>query len=149
VHVKIHSLSDYTLIGTDCHASYINRSFANVNLATNVHNFWYGDVSVASVLSSVLQVVWRILRSVVSLIFLRCCCKVGLPSTPLLWSYRMWLLCNVIVMWQRFVRLADEAFCVGPAPTSKSYLKMDAILDVIKKTGAEAVSTPYSYSPGI
>jgi len=41
---------------------------------------------------------------------------------------------------QRFVRLADEAFCVGPAPTSKSYLKMDAILDVIKKTGAEAVS---------
>jgi len=43
-------------------------------------------------------------------------------------------------MWQRFVRLADEAFCVGPAPTSKSYLKMDAILDVIKKTGAEAVS---------
>jgi len=45
---------------------------------------------------------------------------------------------------QRFVRLADEAFCVGPAPTSKSYLKMDAILDVIKKTGAEAVSTPGS-----
>jgi len=44
-------------------------------------------------------------------------------------------------MWQRFVRLADEAFCVGPAPTSKSYLKMDAILDVIKKTGAEAVGT--------
>lgn len=45
---------------------------------------------------------------------------------------------------QRFVRLADEAFCVGPAPTSKSYLKMDAILDVIKKTGAEAVSTSHS-----
>lgn len=47
---------------------------------------------------------------------------------------------------QRFVRLADEAFCVGPAPTSKSYLKMDAILDVIKKTGAEAVSTAYCYN---
>jgi len=50
---------------------------------------------------------------------------------------------------QRFVRLADEAFCVGPAPTSKSYLKMDAILDVIKKTGAEAVSTTccHNYEP--
>jgi len=47
----------------------------------------------------------------------------------------------MMMIWQRFVRLADEAFCVGPAPTSKSYLKMDAILDVIKKTGAEAVST--------
>jgi len=52
-----------------------------------------------------------------------------------------WL--NEMVMWQRFVRLADEAFCVGPAPTSKSYLKMDAILDVIKTTGAEAVSMSY------
>jgi len=52
-----------------------------------------------------------------------------------------WL--NEMVMWQRFVRLADEAFCVGPAPTSKSYLKMDAILDVIKMTGAEAVSMSY------
>jgi len=44
------------------------------------------------------------------------------------------------------VRLADEAYCVGPAPTSKSYLKMDAILDVIKKTGAEAVSVSCFYS---
>ena len=39
------------------------------------------------------------------------------------------------------MRLADEAHCIGPAPTSKSYLKMDAILDVVKKTGAEAVSS--------
>jgi len=57
-------------------------------------------------------------------------------------------LCEVIE-WdvvQRFVRLADEAFCVGPAPTSKSYLKMDAILDVIKKTGAEAVSTSFNHN---
>ena len=36
--------------------------------------------------------------------------------------------------------MADEAHCIGPAPTSKSYLKMDAILDVIKATGADAVS---------
>lgn len=56
---------------------------------------------------------------------------------------RDWLCDSVLLllMWQRFVRLADEAFCVGPAPTSKSYLKMDAILDVIQKTGAEAVSS--------
>lgn len=35
--------------------------------------------------------------------------------------------------------MADEAFCVGPAPTSKSYLNMDAIMDAIKSTGAQAV----------
>lgn len=35
--------------------------------------------------------------------------------------------------------MADEAFCVGPAPTSKSYLNMDAIMDAIRSTGAQAV----------
>ncbi|NXU53227.1 PCCA carboxylase, partial [Turnix velox] len=38
------------------------------------------------------------------------------------------------------VKMADEAVCVGPAPTSKSYLNMDAIMEVIKKTSAQAVS---------
>ncbi|KFO74498.1 hypothetical protein N303_02891, partial [Cuculus canorus] len=38
------------------------------------------------------------------------------------------------------VQMADEAVCVGPAPTSKSYLNMDAIMEVIKKTRAQAVS---------
>lgn len=36
--------------------------------------------------------------------------------------------------------MADEAVCVGPAPTSKSYLNMDAIMDAVKSTGAQAVS---------
>lgn len=40
---------------------------------------------------------------------------------------------------QKFVHMADEAFCIGPAPTSQSYLKMDAILDIIRNSGAEAV----------
>ncbi|NXC93459.1 PCCA carboxylase, partial [Certhia familiaris] len=38
------------------------------------------------------------------------------------------------------VKMADEAVCVGPAPTSKSYLNMDAIMEVIRKTRAQAVS---------
>uniref|UniRef100_A0A452HJB2 Propionyl-CoA carboxylase alpha chain, mitochondrial n=1 Tax=Gopherus agassizii TaxID=38772 RepID=A0A452HJB2_9SAUR len=38
------------------------------------------------------------------------------------------------------VKMADEAVCVGPAPTSKSYLNMDAIMEAIKKTRAQAVS---------
>lgn len=36
--------------------------------------------------------------------------------------------------------MADEAVCVGPAPTSKSYLNMDAIMDAVRATGAQAVS---------
>jgi len=46
---------------------------------------------------------------------------------------------NLIFQLQKFVRMADEAFCIGPAPTSQSYLKMDAILNVIRETGADAV----------
>ncbi|XP_032467010.1 propionyl-CoA carboxylase alpha chain, mitochondrial isoform X1 [Phocoena sinus] len=38
------------------------------------------------------------------------------------------------------VKMADEAVCVGPAPTSKSYLNMDAIMEAIKKTGAQAAA---------
>lgn len=35
--------------------------------------------------------------------------------------------------------MADEAYCVGPAPSNQSYLNMDRILDVIKSTGSQAV----------
>lgn len=41
---------------------------------------------------------------------------------------------------QVHVKMADEAVCVGPAPTNKSYLNMDAIMDAIRATGAQAVS---------
>ncbi|XP_034156088.2 propionyl-CoA carboxylase alpha chain, mitochondrial [Pangasianodon hypophthalmus] len=43
------------------------------------------------------------------------------------------------------VKMADEAVCVGPAPTSKSYLNMDAIMDVIRNTGAQAVHPGYGF----
>lgn len=42
--------------------------------------------------------------------------------------------------------MADEAVCVGPAPTSKSYLNMEAILEAIRKTKAQAVSLNESLS---
>ncbi|KAK3596916.1 hypothetical protein CHS0354_031695 [Potamilus streckersoni] len=42
-------------------------------------------------------------------------------------------------------RMADERVCIGPAPTSESYLRMDAILDAVKKTGAQAVHPGYGF----
>ncbi|OQR79789.1 propionyl-CoA carboxylase alpha chain [Tropilaelaps mercedesae] len=44
-----------------------------------------------------------------------------------------------------FARMADEAFCIGPAPTNLSYLNVDAIMDVIQKSGAEAVHPGYGF----
>ena len=36
--------------------------------------------------------------------------------------------------------MADEAVRVGPAIATESYLNMEAILDAIRQTGAQAVS---------
>ncbi len=43
------------------------------------------------------------------------------------------------------VRFADEAYCIGPAPSSESYLRMDKIIDVAKKSGADAIHPGYGF----
>ena len=44
-----------------------------------------------------------------------------------------------------FVELADEAVCIGPAPSKESYLVMDKIIAACKQTGAEAVHPGYGF----
>jgi len=43
------------------------------------------------------------------------------------------------------VKYADEAFQVGEAHPSKSYLNMERIIDIAKKSGAEAVHPGYGF----
>jgi propionyl-CoA carboxylase alpha chain len=43
------------------------------------------------------------------------------------------------------VQLADEAVYVGEAPSAKSYLVVDAIIDAVKSTGAQAVHPGYGF----
>jgi pyruvate carboxylase subunit A len=42
-------------------------------------------------------------------------------------------------------KYADEAYLIGPAPASQSYLNIDAIIDVAEKTEAEAVHPGYGF----
>ena len=43
------------------------------------------------------------------------------------------------------VRLADEAYPIGEAPSSKSYLRMDVILDVAKTAAVDAIHPGYGF----
>jgi len=44
-----------------------------------------------------------------------------------------------------FVRYADEAICIGPAPSAQSYLRADKIIEVAKQTGADAIHPGYGF----
>lgn len=44
-----------------------------------------------------------------------------------------------------FVQYADEAVCIGPAPSSQSYLLGDRIIEVAKSIGADAIHPGYGF----
>ena len=43
------------------------------------------------------------------------------------------------------VRMADESVCIGPAPSSASYLSMPAIISACEITGAQAIHPGYGF----
>jgi len=43
------------------------------------------------------------------------------------------------------VRMADEAYLIGAPPSSESYLRWDKIIEVAKKSGAEAIHPGYGF----
>jgi len=43
------------------------------------------------------------------------------------------------------VRFADEAVCIGAAPSAESYLRIDKIIQAAKQTGADAIHPGYGF----
>jgi acetyl-CoA carboxylase biotin carboxylase subunit len=45
----------------------------------------------------------------------------------------------------QYVRMADEAYHIGPSPSRESYLRIEKILDVVKRSGADAIHPGYGF----
>jgi acetyl/propionyl-CoA carboxylase alpha subunit len=48
----------------------------------------------------------------------------------------------------KYIKLADEAVCIGPASSAKSYLNMPAIIAAAEVTDAEAIHPGYGFLSG-
>ena len=45
----------------------------------------------------------------------------------------------------RYLKLADRAVCIGPAPTNQSYLKIDRVISAAELVGANAIHPGYGF----
>ena len=45
----------------------------------------------------------------------------------------------------KHVQMADEAFCVGPAPSAESYLRADTIIDICKENEVDGIHPGYGF----
>ena len=75
-------------------------------------------------------------RGEIAIRILRTCRELGLPTVAVFSTADQLAL---------HTRYADEAVCIGPAPAGESYLKIEAILQAARETGAQAIHPGYGF----
>src|SRR5436305_14201656 len=75
-------------------------------------------------------------RGEIALRLVRACAEVGIQSVAVYSEADRTAL---------HVRAADEAYLIGPPPSTESYLRIDRLIDVAHKSGADAVHPGYGF----